>query len=482
MKDRALTQKLWFRLFLKVAVIMLSIVLLIMVCNTLFLDDYYISYQKRRLIENKPAVTRLNLNDAKSTIDYISDLYENHSIETEIYSLKGATLYTTYGGQMADFLFGPGETLSNMQHSPLMVLKSEKLLDGSVIERAKEEVSGTEYLVYRIKLSNHYVEMRTRIQLMKTSAAVSNNFITLIIIACIGVGIIAAIFVSYRSIKPIAEMNIITKNMAALDFSEKISEESKDEIGELAESINNLSDTLDNTLKDLRDKNRRLENEIEQERNLDKMRKNFVANVSHELKTPISIVSGYAEALKENIDNSKKDMYCETIIDETKRMNKLVLSLLNLSKFEANKDDLNITKFDIKPLCENMAKSIVKTDLYLELISIDVLADRDLIEQVLKSYLENAVAHATGKILVKNFIKDERVVVEIYNDGEKIDKKIMPHIWQSFYRGDTSHKRDKTRFGLGLSIVSAICKKHGEDCGVYNLENGVTFFFTLKKA
>lgn len=483
MKNNTLTNRLWFRLFLKVAVVFLSLVLFIMVCNSLFLDDYYISRQKVQLIENRSKIEELDLSDKASTMKYLTELYEKSGVETEIYSKNGATVYTTYGGQIFDFLYGPelNNDNFNMNHKQLIVLSSRQLPDGSVIETAKEPNNEIEYIVYRVQKSNYFIETRTRIQLLENSAAVANNFILLIIIVCLGVGIVAIIFVSYRSAKPIAEMNNITKNMAALDFSQKISEESKDEIGQLAVSINELSDTLDATLKDLREKNLRLEHEIEKERELTNMRKGFIANVSHELKTPIAIIGGYAEALKENIDSNKKEMYCDTIIDESKRMNKLVLTLLNLSKVEHGGHELNQAEFNVKELLEMLSNRIIGQDnLVLELEDITVLADPDLIEQALKSYLENALSHNTGKVTVRCFKKEDKAVVEINNDGERIDEAKMPQLWQSFYRGDTSHKRDSTRFGLGLSIVNAIVKLHKENCGVYNTKNGVTFWLTLK--
>ena len=483
MKNNTLINRLWFRFFLKVTVVFLSFVLFIMICNSLFLDDYYISRQKVQLIENRSKIEALDLTDKNATMKYLTELYEKSGVETEIYSNSGATLYTTYGGQIFDFLYGPeiNNNNFNMIHKQLTVLKSKTLPDGSVIETAKEPQNEVEYIVYRVKKSNYYIETRTRIQLLESSAAVANNFILLIIIGCLGLGVIAIIFVSYRSAKPIAEMNSITKNMAALDFSKKISEESKDEIGQLAVSINELSDTLDATLKDLREKNLRLENEIEKERELTNMRRGFVANVSHELKTPISIIGGYAEALKENIDSSKKEMYCDTIIDESKRMNKLVLTLLNLSKVEHGGHELNQTKFNIKDLVEMLSVRIIgQENLVLELEDVTVLADPDLIEQALKSYLENALSHNEGKVYVSCFKKGNKAVVEVNNDGENIDEAKMPQLWQSFYRGDTSHKRDSTRFGLGLSIVNAIVKLHKETCGVYNTKNGVTFWLTLK--
>ena len=483
MKDRPFTHRLWFHLFLRVAIVFLSLVLFIMTCNTFFLDDYYISKQQRRLIENRTEAISLDITDENDTIDFLTRVLDEHNIETEIYTLSGKTLYTTFGGQVLDYLYRPGGDKLDMHHSPLEILSSKNFLDGTTLERAVEKASGDEYIIYKINRNDCIVEMRTSIELLKSNAAIANNFLILIAFSCLGISIIVIGIVTIRTAKPISEMNIITKNMASLDFSEKISAESTDEIGELADSINNLSTTLASTLNDLREKNKQLESEIAEERKLDTMRKNFVANVSHELKTPISVVQGYAEVLKENINTDNKETYCDIIIDESKRMNKLVLSLLNLSKFESGGQKLNLKEFDITELVKALAGSILKdTDYKISAKSVMCKADPELIEQVIKSYLENAVSHNKGKIEISIKEKKDKAEIFIYNDGDKIDEKIMPLIWQSFYRGDTSHKRDKTRFGLGLSIVAAILKLHNESYGVYNNKNGVTFWFSLQKS
>ncbi len=476
MKSRSIFNRLWFRLFLRVGIIFFSFVLVIMIFNTAFLSSYYIFKQERTIISQKSSFNDLNMSDSDAVLEYISNIESNYNIQTEIYDSQGFVLYTTDGGQMLDYLFKSGEKL-DMQHGNLEAKESKTLSDGSVLERAVDRMTKDEFIVYKIVYDDYTVEMRTKISLLNESADIANNFISGLALVSFMVATIIMIFASRNMTKPITAMNNITKKMASLDFSERLSTSDNDEIGELAESINDMSDKLDNALKDLREKNRILECELEKERSLDVMRREFVANVSHELKTPISIVKGYAEALKENINSKNKDKYCDIIIDESARMNKLVLSILNLSKYESGGIPLNKKNFELDKLIISIAEPILKDSKHeYNLKELSVSADPDLVEQAVKGYLENAVAHNKGEIKVSLKVCDNKARVEVYNDGEQIDPKVMPHIWQSFYRGDISHKRDESRFGLGLSIVKAIAKLHSNSCGVVNNENGVTFW------
>ena len=218
------------------------------------------------------------------------------------------------------------------------------------------------------------------------------------------------------------------------------------------------------------------------------MRRGFVANVSHELKTPIAIISGYAEGLKLNINEESKEEYCNTIIDESRRMNRLVLSILELSRYESGQMPLNRSDFDVSQMTDDMLRRIfankninAENRLTKGLL---INADPMQTEQVLKSYLENAASHTPdgGSVTVSASESDGNVRISVTNTGSHIPEELMPQIWQSFFRGDTSHKRESSRFGLGLSIVSAIMKMHNSSCGVYNTENGVCFWFEAKAA
>ena len=487
-KFKKLNNKFWFRLFLRVGIIIVAFVLLLTLCNTAFLSSYYEYAHKKDLISVSDDIKKTDLNNSAQMISVISTIEDEYGFEVEVYSNDGRIIYSSVGGQMMQFFFEDSDRL-HMHHRPLDTKKSYKTGKDGVLVRAVDRISKNEYLVYRFSLNNSAIaEVRTQIAQIKNSAAIANTFITIIAVIFLVISIFWVLWFSRKISKPISDMNRITRNMAQLDFAEKLIPDSGDEIGQLAVSINDLSVRLNDTMSNLNATNAKLKNEIELERQLDNMRRGFVANVSHELKTPISIIQGYAEGLKVNINADSKEKYIDTIIDESHRMNKLVLSLLNLSRYEAGQVAINPVKFSLCPIVLTISERIfagkninLSVDIAEDTL---VLADLDQIEQVLKSYLENAASHVNvgGDVKISAILKGDRYCVTVYNSGSHIDEEIMPQIWQSFYRGDKSHNRESGRFGLGLSIAAAIVKGHGEDYGVYNAENGVCFWFTIKAA
>jgi signal transduction histidine kinase len=281
--------------------------------------------------------------------------------------------------------------------------------------------------------------------------------------------------------------------MAKLDFSQKVKTKQNDEIGKLGGSINNLSDSLNDALVDLNEKNKRLLDEVEQEKKLDRIRKSFVSNVSHELKTPISIIQGYAEGLKlmnDGADSSSAE-YCDIIMRETEKMNELVLQLLELSSLESGGNQLNTEEFNIKDFVDGYFKGI-KIVLEEKQIKseIDIIpdaigqGDKVKLNMVLNNYVSNAIAHIDGERIIKVSLEEESDAYRVYvfNTGEHIKSEDIDNIWQSFYRADKSRSRSQGRFGLGLSIVSAICNLHETEYGVENTQGGVRFYFDIKKA
>lgn len=292
--------------------------------------------------------------------------------------------------------------------------------------------------------------------------------------------------------KPLVEMNDITKDMAALNFERKCGNYGSDEIGELGTSINTLSDTLDSTLVDLKYKNEQLEKDIEKQQALDNARKSFIDNVSHELKTPIAIISGYAEGVCEGISDDPQVIreYCQIINEESRKMNALVIELLELSKLENRVQPFTPAYFDISKLITSLLNHL---SLQFEQNSITVVnkipdtlrcyAQSDKIEIVLKNYITNAVSHCSGEKNIEIDFSDKESCYEIsvFNTGENIADSDLKEIWDSFYRADKSHARSENRFGLGLSIVKSIMTNHNCKYGVKNVPNGVTFLFEVPK-
>lgn len=476
-----LRNKLWFDIFLKVAVIFAAFVLVLTAANSTLLTSFFCYKQRRELAKSVNKIAQLDMSDSSAVRSTIGEISDNNNFEVEIYDKKGTVIYTTQGSQLMDFL-AIGNKGFSMVHENNPPDKQKKLSNGVVYEEVTHKFSGSRYMLCRKQLDSElFAEVRIRRRLVTDSADIANEFVIITATVCFVLSV-AWIFVFARKFsKPLSRMNEITSDMAALRFDRRLHINRTDEIGQLADSINNMSDSLSKTLSELKD-------EIELERSIDKMRREFVADVSHELKTPISIISGYAEGLKLNVnaDAASREKYCDTIIGESARMNKLVLSILELSKYESGQVPIKPQVFDISaPACE-AAERIVgdKCRLVCSLPENTlVFADAMQIEQVIKSYLENAVSHTEHGGVITLFSQDrgERVRITVHNTGENISEEIMPDIWQSFYRGDTSRKREENRFGLGLSIVYAIMRMHGCECGVYNTDDGVSFWFELKK-
>ena len=486
-------KKIWIRLFVRVAAIFAAFVVLLAAVNGSFLGSYYVWRQKNTLLDMADQIRQLGLTDTEATLEALNRLNADQNFLIDIFSRDGQTLYTTFGQQIwgsSDF----STYLPGFYRREMTALEQEQRADGSWFITAVDNKNNAEYIIYQSRLpDNGYMEIWVQKSLLEASAKTASEFILILAGVFLAAALVWIIFFSKSFTKPIVEMNAVTKDMAALDFRRKLTPRSSDESGQLAHSINDLSTKLDGALTDLRDKNAKLQDEIDAERRLDSMRRGFVSNVSHELKTPISIIQGYAEGLKLGIseDKEKREEYCDVILEESIRMNHLVLDLLELSRYEAGQIKIQREDFDmaalIRDLCQKLAGRFAEKEAGLELElpeHLYVNADPLRMEQVLSNYPNNAASHVTagGTIRVTAENRDNLARISVYNTGKPISADDMPQIWQSFYRGDQSHKREEGRFGLGLSIVRAIMELHGRECGVYNTGGGVCFWFTADLA
>lgn len=335
---------------------------------------------------------------------------------------------------------------------------------------------------------------------LRTSASRFNASVSAAIHLYMYVGIIATVigclamfFVSSSYVKPIHEMAIVAKRMAQLDFDSKVESHSEDEIGELGNSINSLSEELEATISELKSANAELMKDIEKKNQIDEMRKEFLSHVSHELKTPIALIQGYAEGLQENItdDPESKDFYCEVIMDEAERMNVMVKKLLALNELEFGTNQLSIERFDIVELIRNINASseilLQQNEVLLDFKRkqpLYVWGDEFMLEDVYMNYLTNAIhyAPAGGRVSIDFEEKEDVLRVNVFNEGKPIPEGELDKIWIKFYKVDKARTREYGGSGIGLSIVAATMKLHGRDYGAYNKENGVVFYFELELA
>lgn len=360
------------------------------------------------------------------------------------------------------------------------------------------------YIIYRLydnHLDSNYIDLigvlddkivflRSNFESIQESVALANQFLGYIGIAAVVIGIIAMLLVSSRYTKPIHEMANIAKRMSELDFEVKYPVKNKDEIGELGSSINTLSDKLLETITELKSANNELEIDIQNKKEIDEMRKEFLSNVSHELKTPIALIQGYAEGLIENVydDEENRNFYCEVIIDEANKINQMVKKLLTLNELEFGSNQVNFARFDIVQLIKSV---LVSNEIlfkqkevnvhFSENEPIYVWADEYLIQQVVSNYISNALNHVSGANIIEiKLIRRGNVLrVAVFNTGENILEEELDKIWIKFYKIDKSRAREYGGNGIGLSIVKAIMNSHNKECGVINRSVGVEFWFEL---
>ncbi len=432
--------------------------------------------------------------------DFYSDMAvieENNNIDIEIYNADRRLIYNTaINSFLQDWVEGYGIDLQNvMRTRKLTLLEHTDRNDGSYFEELQDSTNGLRYLMYSQVIGNGdgTVQVYAQQDYLHASANATTRYVSLVACATFMFIIISMYLYLHHFSKPIIEMNKITRDMAKMDFSQKCPPYNNSEIGELGQSINTLSESLDRTLKDLQQKNEKLQADIEHERRVEQMKKEFVSNSSHELKTPIAIIQGYAEGLKLGMKNKtlNTEEYCDIIIEETHKMNRLVCEMLELSKYESDSYELNPEIFEISAF---IADSIDTYDILAKESSVEIIntipyglygqGDQSKLEMVIHNYVSNALSHARydKKIILSAQELDDSIKINVFNTGDHIAEHDLENIWQSFYRADKAHSRSEGRFGLGLSIVRAIQELHGMPYSVENVDSGVTFSFEIKKA
>ena len=315
------------------------------------------------------------------------------------------------------------------------------------IKMIRDERFGEDYLVLWGTLSDgNIVMMRTAVTSMRESAEVTNLFLLWVGLASIGVAGLVAFF---------------------------------------------LSRIMERTINILQDENAKLTRDIELKEKAETMRKEFISNVSHELKTPIAVIQGYAEGLSDDVcdDPESRKYYADVIVDEAARMNTMVRQLLALNQLEYGDDNMNMEKLHLNELVSGVvsANEILAKDSGVDIQVSDfdetyVYADEFFTEQVLTNYLTNAIHYAKDDkvVSIKTVQNDGLVRVSVFNTGDPIPDEAIEHIWEKFYKVDPARTREYGGSGIGLSVVKAVMDSFGQKCGVINYENGVEFWFELE--
>ena len=483
------------KLFLTLSLVIIGIITFLILVNNFVFGQFYL-YSKQTALKSVYATVNDYYNNGENG-DLTRELEQiaiRNNFDILIRDDQNVNVYTSNKdffstlGQMNEmtsrFNTGAGEIIEEN--------------DDFVISRIKDTKNGLTYILLAATLDNGYLlYIRIPINSIQESVKISNNFLYLMAGFAI---LIAAVIVSYVSRKftePILELNSIAKKMSNLDFSHKYRiTDADDEINNLGKSINTMSEKLETTIKQLRATNIELEKDIEEKSKLDEMRKSFISDVSHELKTPIALIQGYSEGLLENVntDEESRKFYAEVILDETNKMDRLVKQLLELMKLEYGKRQFNDSEFNIVEVEKEVVRKskVILEEEKIEIEfktpdEINVIADDFYIEQVISNYFTNAIKHVeevNGKKLIRieNIVDVEKnkVKIKVFNTGSQIPEEHLNRIWNRFYKVDASRNRNDGGTGIGLAFVKAIMSNYGNSYGVVNKENGVEFYLELE--
>ncbi|MFZ5625916.1 MAG: sensor histidine kinase [Bacillota bacterium] len=452
--------------------------------NNLYLNEYYLWQKKNILIESLEMLNENYQGDLETIGLQLEKLERNQGLNVYII---GPGMELKYNPAMRLFgMGGPGR--KGMEMTLWMhVLRSDlwQRPQGEYrLEVVEDPRLKTNFLLLTGRLkTGELLVLSLPVAAIDESTAVANRFFLFTGLITMFLGGLGAYIFARRFTRPILELNELAQHMARLDFSRKYSGPAHDELGQLGQSINSMSEQLDHAISQLRE-------DIERERRIDQMRKEFVSNVSHELKTPIALIQGYAEGLKLNVneDEESRNFYCDVIIDEAGKMNRLVRDLLDLSRIESGYLQLERTEFDLAELLRQIVEKFRPllneqgVDIGLDLPgALPVLGDVGRIEQVVINYLNNAINHLDQRkqLRIKARRRGEKVRVEVFNSGQPIPVEAMEKIWTSFYKIDKARTRAYGGTGLGLAVVRAIMELHQNGYGVENLPDGVSFWFEL---
>ena len=474
-----------------IGIMCLSLAVMLLV-NSFFLEKFYL----RKKTESLKKVYN-TMNDTSDTRYYSSladdEKFKQYCDENNLsmivvedvtsrilfaYAKNSERLYSEIQfGVLDDFVRGKREIL--------------EATDNYIVEKKTDDVKAMDSvnMVGVLDNGNGFL-ITTPAQSLKDSALISNVFYLYIGLFTIFISSVVIWFISRHITRPLQQLSELSKEMANLNFDAKYTSTSEDEIGVLGNNLNRMSGELEKTISELRTANNELQKDIEKKEQIDEMRKEFLSNVSHELKTPIALIQGYAEGLQEciNDDQESREFYCDVIIDEAAKMNNMVKKLLSLNQLEFGNDTVNMERFDLTELVKGVVQSAQllasqkEAEIrFLQEEPISVWGDEFKIEEVVTNYVSNALNHVDfeKKIEIKAVKRGDVVRLSVFNTGARIPEEDLDKIWIKFYKVDKARTREYGGSGIGLSIVKAIMESMNQKCGVINYENGVEFWFEL---
>lgn len=493
---RPLTRSFTLKLFLSMVGCMALMLFCCWMLNTVALEKYYRLEKEREISELYSQIDRV--------YQTYTDRAERQSAIDNMNARANCGIVLINGRLQAEYA-----SLGGIEIGDLRELKIK--ISVALLQQFQKQAAGT----YQIEIeSNQQIDqkyltlsgrltdgtmciLRTPLEAISESVRIGNRFL---IYSGLGVMVLCCVLVFFLArnfTRPITQLLDVTDGIARLDFSRKYTGKSRDEVGALGESINYVSTELERNLSELKTANAQLERDNEIKTRQDQLRRDFIANASHELKTPIALIRAYAEGVSEDVSNDpeSRKYYCEIIQDEADKMNQLIKKMTSLMQLESGEEELTISRFEITGLAGGILK---KYSILLDQKRITVhfdfpgelycWGDEYFIENVINNYVSNAANHVSPKgeitVTVREVRQDDaaHIRVSVFNTGSCISEEDCVRIWESFYKADKARTRSYGGTGLGLSVVAAIMRAHNMPYGVENTPQGPRFWFELEQA
>lgn len=464
-----------FKIFIGVGLFIILNIIINLLIVRLSINDIYLGLEKRELKKEYSLINK-NINKENKLLDIIYEANSN-GIKIKILDSDFNLIYTIFSDRMN----------SEFTDLDLMLLNSLENNDSKIITLKNYKKSG--YDLHLVgKTDSGYVIVSTSIESLKKDARTSvivmiaTSIITFIIL------LVIAYFISKLISKKINEVKEVTDDITNLKFNKKIEVTKNDELGDLFNNINLMSGKLENNIKELEKANLKLKDDLKEKEKQEQARKKLIANISHEFKTPLTIISGYSQLMLDDIKGKENKKNMELIISESERLSDLVHEFLELSRLESGNITLHKNSVNMKEIiCNEIDKLKVNIkdkniDLSTEFNGSSIInADEKQITKVVENILTNAIKFVKNEniIKIKTYDDDNYFYYEVYNTGDKIKKEDMENIFNSYYKDKST--RNKNGTGLGLTIVKAIVNLHEGNCNVKNTKNGVKFIISIKK-
>lgn len=498
-----------FRFFAAISTVALVFIGVLFLLNLFFYDDYYMATRRNELGDAYNTI-RSSYGGDVNKIAAVLDSYESQTaIRLAIVASDGTVLYSSFLAGDADrqdssdpSFHLPDFDLLEQQRRGYAVLQSiaQNLSRETLARRGYQFLNislwdNDQYLCLAGTMDSsmrHYLFAYMPYAYIQQNSSLNLTFLLIAGGCALLICLLLGYAISRQFTRPLIAMASVADRMSELDFSTQYAdggEHAGDEIDQLGQSLNRLSAYLEQTIGELQQSNEQLAQEIREKERIDSMRREFIVNVSHELKTPIALIQGYAEGLTAGVadDPADRKYYCDTIADEADHMNKLVMQLLSLSKLELGAEQLYYEDIDLHALCaEAVRKTAVLREgrgLTVEYADthVSIHTDGDLLDQVLMNYLSNAIRYTAdgGQIRISAALRGGRVRLTVFNQGSGLPEEELPKIWEKFYRTDRARTREAGGTGIGLSLVRAIADTLHGTCGAENVAGGIAFWLEL---